>query len=111
MEANKVDAYLAANSNRFPSAQVMAIRSRLLAIPDEKEVVLHSVSLSDPTVVLILSIFLGGYGVDRFMIGDTALGVIKLLTCGGGGIWTIIDWFLIYDATKEKNAQKLLSIV
>jgi hypothetical protein len=41
------------------------------------------------------------------MIGDTGLGVGKLLTCGGLGIWAIIDWFMIQKATREKNMQKI----
>jgi hypothetical protein len=33
------------------------------------------------------------------------MGVGKLLTCGGLGVWAIVDWFLIQGATKEKNME------
>ena len=62
----------------------------------------------DPTIVLILSIFLGSFGIDRFFIGDMGLGIGKLLTGGGCGVWTIVDWFLIMGATKQKNYEKLV---
>lgn len=40
---------------------------------------------------LFFSIFTGVLGVDRFYLGYTALGVLKLLTAGGAGIWALID--------------------
>ena len=44
---------------------------------------------------VLLSWLVGTFGVDRFYLGYTGLGVAKLLTCGGLGIWAIIDLVLV----------------
>ena len=67
--------------------------------------------LKDPTICLIISLFAGSLGIDRFFIGDTGLGIAKLITCGGFGIWTIVDWFLIMGAARDKNMQKLQMVL
>lgn len=107
MDSNKVDMFIMSNSKFFESHQVPIIREQLLVIDDSKWAVLSTVQFKDPTTSLIVSILAGGLGIDRFMIGDTGLGIGKLLTCGGLGIWSIIDWFMIQGVTREKNLQKL----
>jgi TM2 domain-containing membrane protein YozV len=107
MESQKVDMFLMTNGKFFESHQMNMIRERLLALDDSKWPMLSTSQFKDPTTTLIVSILAGGLGIDRFMIGDTGLGVGKLLTCGGLGIWSIIDWFMIQNATREKNMQKI----
>lgn len=57
----------------------------------------------DPTIAIILSVLAGGLGVDRFYLGQTLPGVLKLITCGGLGIWSLVDLFLIMGLTREYN--------
>ena len=60
----------------------------------------------DFLVALLLSIFLGQLGVDRFYMGYIGTGIIKLITLGGCGIWWLVDVILI--ATKNlKDANGL----
>ncbi len=107
MEAQKVDMYLMTNAKMFQPQHLSYIREQLLKADDSKWMMIQSAELKDPTTILIISILAGGLGIDRFMIGDTGLGVAKLLTCGGAGIWSIVDWFLIQDLTRQKNMEKL----
>lgn len=83
MEAQKVDMYIMSNAKFFSSHQINLIRERLLAIDDSKWAMISSIELKDPQTSLIVSILAGSLGIDRFMIGDTGLGIGKLLTCGG----------------------------
>ena len=111
MDSQKVDMFIMSNSKYFEGHQLPMIRDRLLQVDDSKWLYIQTVQFKDPTTSLIVSLIAGGFGIDRFMIGDTGLGVGKLLTCGGLGIWAIIDWFLIMGATREKNMAKLQQVL
>ena len=111
MDSQKADMFIMTNGKFFESHQIALIRERLISLDDSKWILVQSVQFNDPTTSLIISVLVGQLGIDRFVIGDVGLGIGKLLTCGGFGIWTIIDWFLIMGATREKNMEKLQKVL
>lgn len=54
-----------------------------------------SASRRDWLATLLFAILLGKFGVDRFYTGSIGLGIFKLLTCGGLGVWWLIDIILL----------------
>jgi len=61
-------------------------------------------SAKSKSTALILSWLLGWLGADRFYLGDVGLGILKLLTFGGCGIWSLIDAILLTVGTWDKDA-------
>ena len=109
MDQQKVDMFIMSNSSKLPENQVALLREKLLKADDDKWLTVTAVQFKDPMTALILSLFLGSLGIDRFYLGQAGLGVLKLITCGGCGVWALIDWFLIMGAAREENAKKLFS--
>ena len=62
----------------------------------------------DWTTLLILSVLLGGLGVDRFFAGHIGLGVLKLITVGGCGIWALIDIIMIATGKLRDGEGRLI---
>ncbi len=110
MEQNRIEMFIATMSDKFPAEKLMLIRDQLSRLDDSKLPIIQSVEYKNPTTLLIVSIFLGLFGVDRFMLGEIGLGLAKLLTCGGLHVWAIIDWFTIMKRTKELNYLKFIQV-
>lgn len=108
MDENRIDQLLIAHSDKFPASMYQELRNRLAEL-EPAEACMFLSQMKDPTIMLVLSIFLGQLGIDRMLLGNVGLGILKLLTCGGLGIWWIIDIFLVMDLTRLKNAQNLIS--
>lgn len=125
MDQNKIQLFMVTNQDKLPMEMIPLISNRLEAADNSRMPVLMSMDLKSPVVALVLSLVLGGLGIDRFYIGDNTNGAIKLIvglvvlpiisvvTLGIGSLLYLgyaVDYFLIMGATK-KNAEKLMMFI
>lgn len=112
MEREKAIEILSTFSSKIPSEKVPALKEALRHSPNTAWSDVFSVKTYSSTTTLLLSIFLGGLGVDRFYIGDVGLGIAKLLfgwlTLG---IWPFIDIFVSYRKAKIKNFENIMNVL
>ena len=112
MTQQRVNQLMAQYQSQIPKNMVVLFRQKLERAPEEAFDQMIALPMKNPTTVLLLSIFLGGLGIDRFVVGDTGLGVCKLLfgwlTLG---IWPFVDIFCSYRKAKRKNLDTLLMYI
>lgn len=111
MDAQKVDMYVMTNQKYLPAEKTVFLKQKLADADETKFALVSSVEFKDPTTILLVSIFLGTLGIDRFMLGETGMGILKLLTGGLCGILTIIDWFSVQKKAKERNFNALMMVL
>lgn len=108
MKQETIQSFLLMNGEKFDSYQLPEIQRQLESIDDSKSGMVLGVSLQNPTLILILAIFTGW---DRFFIGDIGLGVLKVITCNGCGIWWLVDIFSAKKRTYQYNYKKFTEML
>jgi len=86
----------------------------LAGLTDQQKQVfqVHYATVSkDRTTLLLVSIFLGKFGVDRFMMDDIGMGLLKLFTLGCCGVLWIIDICTITERVDNYNRRKAQEII
>lgn len=107
MDQEKVRQFVALYGDRYPEEAYNSVKNKFLQM-NQESATLCAMKSKNPITALLLSIFLGYLGIDRIYVGDVGWGVLKMLTCGGIGIWWLIALFLITDVTKRKNLEMLV---
>lgn len=111
MTQDKVDMYIMTNQKYLPAEKIVFLKQKLMDADENKFNLVSAVDFKEPTTILLVSIFLGGLGIDRFMLGETGMGILKLLTGGLCGILTIIDWFTVSKKAKEINYNNIMLLL
>lgn len=103
MERSKIDIFLMQNGHKFPASKIALVEEALVKLDDDQFKSVQYLDYKEPTSILILSAIMGNLGVDRFVLGEVAYGILKLITFGGFYVWWILDAVSAEDRTKEYN--------
>ena len=118
MDFKMIDYYFINNKDRFPAEKITLIKKKIHEIDvrtggtmTDADIitVMDAVQTKTPTNMLLISIFLGGWGVDRFMMDEVGMGVLKLLTGGVCGVLWLVDVIQISGKVREDNFNKLMA--
>ena len=100
---NPVDQWLAINAKYFPTEQVQYIRQRLEALPEQQLSMLYSISFQDPTMMLVISLFGGSLGIDRFIWDKLVLVLVNfwhvVVVVSGQSLTGFSSWMLLANQT------------
>lgn len=101
--------WLGRNMNLFHKKDEKQIQEMVVKLTNEQflQVTKH---LKKPSTMFFVSLFLGVFGVDRFILGDIRMGIIKLMTFGGMLVLWLIDLFTINNRTKFYNFNNVNNI-
>lgn len=86
--------------------EIVEMASSLPARDRQKFMAILQSQSQNPVELFGWNMWLGWLGIDRFIVGDILLGILKLITFGGFGIWQIVDCFLIGNRTRRNNIEK-----
>jgi len=105
------DMWLISNTKYFSPERMPMVRQHLESLPEDKVSMLYTLDFKDPTMITAVSALVGEFGVDRFLLGDIGLGVLKMLTLGGCLVWWIIDIFFVGKRARELNFQRFIETI
>lgn len=108
MEQEKVNMFIGLNHENFNPTDLMLVKERIEKMDDAQFYFVQGITLQNPTTVLLIAIFLGW---DRFWLGEIGLGILKIMTAYGCGIWWLIDIFTAQNRTRKYNYKKFTEMV
>lgn len=111
MNENKVDMFIRENQKYLPQKEIAYLREVLITTDEETFARLLDIEFKDPFFVFLASFYYGCLGVDRFMVGEIEMGILKLLTIGLFGVWTVADWFITFKKAERINFNRIMELI
>ena len=105
-----VDLYCSVHRDYFGTDKMPLVRNKLMMLSEKQFEMVSACELVSPDMIFIVSCVSGSFGMDRFLLEDKAIGLLKLLTFGCFGILTTIDLLTIRKKAQEHNFMKLMSM-
>ena len=94
-DSEAINTYLKIHEDMFIQSDMNKLRERLVNCTDSQWNSVRFLNLKDPRSLLLISVFVGIYGVDRFMLGRKGSGIMKLLVCQLAIIAGVASFFLL----------------
>lgn len=108
-----IEEWLEKNKKKFFEQDAKYLEEKLNQLSPEDFLKFKKIKFKSPKKVLLISIFLGPLAVDRFMLGEVWMGILKMgMNANGIGIMLILDIFSAKKRAKNKNfslARKFLT--
>ena len=128
MTANRVQVAIEKYGKKIPADSTSSFKRHLMDADDSCMDEFMFLKIKSPLTALLLSIFLGAFGVDRFYLGDKGIGLAKIFLPLGASllsfipgigillnliaslaimIWRFVDIFLVFRDAKRYNYDRL----
>ena len=111
LNKSKIRNFITKNKGYLPDDKIPQIKRVLMALSLEELENILDIELTSPELIQVISIFLGIIGIDRLLIGSYGMFLLKFFTAGNFGILWLYDVCTIKGKVREKNYNKLMSIL
>ena len=103
MDTNKVNFWISINAENFSPEVLPVVKSRLEKMDDNQMMYLQNASFKKPSTIFLIAFLIGW---ERFFLKDVVLGIVKVITGYGCGIWWLIDIFTAKKRARNYNFQQ-----
>ena len=98
--------FIGLNHENFNPQDLVAVKQKLEQMDDSKFYLIQGTEFQKPSIILLIAVL---FGIERFFLDDIGMGILKVITGWGCGIWWLVDIFSAKDRAKRYNYKKFLT--